>query len=69
MLPEKIFSMIVSQLTPLNGAFFLLVGFVSLFFNLADAKRKNHPRAATVACIGGWLYVSVGLALVAKRLF
>ena len=57
-------------LAPINfgfGAMILFLGFYSLIFNVADAKDKNHLRAEKTACMGGWLYILVGAALMIQQ--
>lgn len=65
----KIVSMILKQLTPINGVIFLLVGLYSLSFNARIARRKNHRRAERVAKAGGWLYTICGIAILSKLFF
>ncbi len=46
------------------GCILLLVGGYSLYFNVNDAKRKNHRKAEQVARIGGWFYIFSGVAII-----
>ncbi|MDU4959358.1 MAG: CLC_0170 family protein [Sporomusaceae bacterium] len=57
---------------PLNlsfGVILALAGGYSLYFNVKDAARRNHPRAAMLARVGGWFYIAVGAAIVVFEAF
>lgn len=57
---------------PLNtpvGCILLLIGSYSLYFNVNDAKRKNHRNAERVARLGGWFYILSGSAVIVANLF
>lgn len=61
--------MLLAPFTPFFGAVVALTGLYSLTVNAADAKRRNHRRAAIVATAGGWLYLLGGAAIMFIRLF
>ena len=59
-------------LIPLNSTFtmaMVLIGIYSLIYNVADAKRRNHPSAERVARFGGWCYIVIGLGIHITRKF
>jgi len=61
--------MLLSPLIPFFGAVVALTGVYSLTVNAADARRRNHRRAAKVALAGGWLYLLGGAVIVFLSLF
>lgn len=61
--------MLFSPLTPFFGAVLVLTGLYSLTVNAADAKQRNHRRAARVALAGGCLYIVGGAIIMFVRLF
>ena len=60
--------MLFSPLTPFFGAVLVLTGLYSLTVNAADAKRRNHKRAARGALAGGCLYLLGGAVIMLYRL-
>jgi hypothetical protein len=57
---------------PLNapvGFVLILVGSYSLYFNVNDAKRKNHRNSERVARIGGWFYILAGAVIIIAKSF
>lgn len=63
----ELLSILKAPLTPAAGVMFILIGLYSLFFNTADARRKNHQRAEKVARIGGWFYIIGGAILILRK--
>ncbi|VBB07307.1 Hypothetical protein LUCI_2551 [Lucifera butyrica] len=65
----KFISILLAPLTPSFAVLLLLTGLYSLTLNVANARRKNHPRAETFARISGWLYILGGVAVILHVFF
>jgi hypothetical protein len=56
-----------APLDPPVGFMLILVGAYSLYFNVNDAKRKNHRSSERAARIGGWFYIITGAGIIITK--